>query len=137
MSEGLTILSLSEALADHAAGRQALIARNIAHADTPGYRAADLTAFSDSYAARSAVEDAGAFRPAASRAGHLTGTGDAASGAESQAAYLPGAASPNGNTVALEDQMVRASEAKLQHELALGVWRKSLDIIRAALERPR
>ena len=85
MSEGLTILSLSEALADHAAGRQALIARNVAHADTPRYRAADLTPFSDSYAARAAMDEAGAFRPAASRAGHLTGTGDAASGAEVRA----------------------------------------------------
>ena len=132
MSEGLTILSLSEALADHAAGRQALIARNVAHADTPRYRAADLTPFSDSYAARAAMDEAGAFRPAASRAGHLTGTGDAAS-----AAWLPAAASPNGNTVALEDQMVRAADAKLQHEMALGVWRKSLDILRVALERPR
>ncbi|SFH92190.1 FlgB family protein [Albimonas pacifica] len=137
MSEGLTILSLTEALADHAAGRQALIARNVAHADTPGYRAADLTPFSDSYAARAALDDAGAFRPAATRAGHLSGTGDAASGAEVRAAHLPAAASPNGNTVALEDQMVRAAEAKLQHEMALGVWRKSLDILRVALERPR
>ncbi len=137
MSEGLTILNLSEALAGHASGRQALIARNVAHADTPGYRAADLTSFSDSYAARSALDDAGAFRPAATRAGHLSGTGDAASGGEVRAAWLPAAASPNGNTVALEDQMVRAADAKLQQELALGVWRKSLDILRAALERPR
>ncbi|MDF2233511.1 FlgB family protein [Albimonas sp. CAU 1670] len=137
MSEGLTILSLSEALADHAARRQALIARNVAHADTPGYRAADLTAFSDSYAARAAVAENPPFRPAATRAGHVEGAADALSGAEVRAAFLPGAASPNGNTVALEDQMVRGAEAKLQHEMALGVWRKTLDILRASMERPR
>lgn len=137
MSEGLAILSLAEALADHAARRQALISRNVAHADTPGYRAADLTAFADSYAARSAMDDAAAVRPAATRAGHLTGLEDAGSGAETRAAFLPGASSPNGNTVALEDQMVRGAEARLQHDMALGVWRKTLDILRTAMERPR
>ena len=38
MYENLSILRLSSALAGHAAQRQSLTARNIANADTPGYR---------------------------------------------------------------------------------------------------
>ena len=137
MSQGLTILSLAEALADHSAARQALIARNVAHADTPGYRAGDLTPFADSYAARAAMNDQAAFVPAATRPGHVGLAADSVSGAEIREAFLPGAASPNGNTVALEDQMVRAADSKRQHDMALGIWRKSLDILRAAIEPPR
>ena len=33
--------------------------------------------------------------------------------------------------------MVRAAETRMQHEMALGVWRKSLDILRASLGPPR
>jgi flagellar basal-body rod protein FlgB len=136
MAQDLKILSLAESLADHAARRQELLARNVAHADTPGYRAADLEPFSQTYAARAVIGDAAAFRPAATRPGHAAGPAGGA-GAEARAEAAPGAASPNGNTVALDDQMVRAAEAKLQHDLALGVWRKSLDILRAAMGRPR
>ena len=46
-----------------------------------------------------------------------------------------GAASPNGNDVSLEDQMIRAADLRMEQELAIGVWRKSLDILRASLGR--
>lgn len=132
MSSELQILSLAEALAEHAARRQALVARNVAHADTPGHRAQDLAPFSETVAAR-AAQDGESLRPRATRPGH-SGFADA-SGAEAEVVEnaRTGAASPNGNTVSLEDQMVRAAEAKMQHDLALGVWRKSLDILRAAM----
>ncbi len=45
------------------------------------------------------------------------------------------AESPNGNTVSLEDQMVRGVEAQRQHTMALAVWQKSLDILRFSLGR--
>ena len=38
MFNGLAILKTASALAGHASARQAVIARNIANADTPGYR---------------------------------------------------------------------------------------------------
>lgn len=136
MSGELKILSLAESLASFAATRQTVLSRNVAHADTPGYRAQDLTPFSRSFQAMEATEDGLAFRPRATRAGHVDpDTGPA--GTEAVKASSRGAASPNGNDVSLEDQMVRASETRLQHELALGVWRKSLDILRAAVTPPR
>ena len=46
-----------------------------------------------------------------------------------------GAETPNGNTVSLEDQMLRAAEVRQQHELATGVYAKSLEILRAAVTR--
>lgn len=135
MTQGLQILSLAEALAGYASARQTLISRNVAHADTPGWQAQDLTDFSRTYAARNALEDGLAFRPAATRAGHA-GL-ERGGGAEAEATMVDGVAAPNGNTVSLEDQMVRAAQTRVQHDMALGVWRKSMDILRASLGPPR
>ncbi|MGM0584728.1 MAG: FlgB family protein [Pseudomonadota bacterium] len=132
MSSELQILSLAEALAEHASRRQVLVARNVAHADTPGHRARDLAPFSETVAAQ-AAQDGEGFRPRAMRPGHAGFADASGAGAEVVEDARTGAASPNGNTVSLEDQMVRAAEARMQHDLALGVWRKSLDILRAAM----
>ena len=42
---------------------------------------------------------------------------------------------PNGNTVSLEDQMMRSADARQSHDLALGVYRKTMDIMRNSLGR--
>ena len=46
-----------------------------------------------------------------------------------------GADSPNGNSVSIEDQMARGARAVADHELALGVLRKSMDLIRMSIGR--
>ena len=45
MFDNLEVLQMSQAMARHAGARQAIAARNLAHADTPGYKARDLVAF--------------------------------------------------------------------------------------------
>jgi flagellar basal-body rod protein FlgB len=89
-----------------------------------------LKPFAETYASQSAS----AFQLKTTRDGHLPSM---ASGYEAQAVHLTafGAESPNGNNVSLEDQLVRASQVKGQHDLALGVYRKSLDILRMSLGR--
>lgn len=122
------LLRLAQASAEHAAQRQAVVARNIAHADTPGYRAQDIPPFSDIFA-RTAPAELRATRP-----GHLAAEGG---GAPRARAVATGAEAPNGNTVSLEDQMLRAAEARRQHGMALAVYSKSLDILRASMGRIR
>ncbi len=136
MPTGLTLLDLSDRLASHAERRQGLISENVANADTPGYRARDLTPFSESYEARAALGDDDGFRPAATRPGHA-GFGASESGARVVEDARTGAASPNGNDVSLEDQMTRSAELRMEHDLALGVWSKSLAILRSSLGRGR
>ncbi len=129
MLETPYVMKLAQSLARHAGARQTQIAKNIANADTPGYRARDLVDFSDTY---QRSEPAEAQRTTRSK--HLT-----ASAAETafRSYDLGGEASPNGNTVSLETEMVRASEAKSAHDTALSVYRSSLDILRTSLGRGR
>ena len=49
MFEKLEVFAMAQALARHGAARQAVIAQNVANADTPGYRARDAVEFSETY----------------------------------------------------------------------------------------
>lgn len=137
MMQDLKLLNLATGLASHAGRRLGMIAENIAHADTPGYQARDLTAFADTFAARQQTGDGhemSSFVGRATRPGHFRPSAESLAGVESEAKFITamGASSPNGNTVSLEDQMVRSAETKMNHDLALGVWRSSLNILRAS-----
>jgi flagellar basal-body rod protein FlgB len=127
MFERIEMMRMARAMGHHVAQRQVVVARNIANADTPGYRAQDLAPFEDSY--RRGVETP-ALR--ASNPRHIPYEGQlrptALTTDEAQA-------SPNGNTVSLETEMVRAAEVKRQHDLSIGIYRSALTLMRASLGR--
>lgn len=127
MFNDLAVLDLASSMARHAAERHKLIAENVANADTPGYRARDVQDFS------TLVNDR--FTPRATRPGHVGASGDRVQPAAVVMPDLP--AEPNGNTVNLEDQTLRAVEAQGQHRLALTVYGKTLDLLRLGLGRVR
>ncbi len=125
-------LRMAQNLAAHASSRQSVIAQNIANADTPRYKARDLASFVDSF--RETAQLKASSRPA--RSGHIS-LGEVGSGRTAIKSAEFGAESPNGNTVSLEDQLVRAAEVKYQHDLALGIYAKSINILRAGMGRIR
>jgi len=123
MIENMTIFQLASGLTRYAADRQAITTQNTANADTPGYKARDLVPFSQSFAAESAL----GMR--STRDGHI-------SRPTKTVLVSPfGAESPNGNTVSLENEMIRAAEIRQQHDLAVGVYQKSLLILRTSMGR--
>jgi flagellar basal-body rod protein FlgB len=122
----LNVLSLASALAAHASARQRLIAENVANADTPGYRARDVADFS------AVLDGPPAFEARTTRPGHIPFGADA-HGFEPREQATMGAETPNGNSVSLEDQMMRAAAVRQEHDLALGVYAKSLEILRTAV----
>lgn len=131
MASDLTILALAERLAAHAATRQRLVAENVANADTPGWKARDLPPFAEILAAAPPPR----LGDGRSRPGHLDLSEGLPPGATPQEIAAPGATNPNGNTVSLEDQMLRSAELGLQHELALGIWQAATRLLRHGLAR--
>ncbi|MEO1549603.1 MAG: FlgB family protein [Pseudomonadota bacterium] len=127
MPQDLTIFSLASALAQHASQRQDVIAQNVAHADTPGFKARDLTPFSAS------LDGNAPTALTQTRPGHVGSFSRSTFAVEEIS--LPGAEAPNGNTVSLEDQMLRSAQARQSHDLALGVYSKALEIMRLSLGR--
>ncbi|WP_086053723.1 FlgB family protein [Pseudoruegeria sp. SK021] len=129
MYKGLTLFNVASALASHAGARQSIIARNIANSETPGFKARDLTSFGDAYAQ-------GGVRQAlrTSRPGHQQ-TPLQPNGAALVEGIVPGDAAPNGNTVSVETEMMKASEVRFQHNMAVSVYRSGIDLLRSGLGR--
>lgn len=130
MSFDLTILQMASGLAQQSGARLSLVSQNIANADTPGYRARDLPAFAEVWANGSGVH------LTATRPGHMGAPAGSLAGRPDESAAM-GAMSPNGNDVSIEDQMMTAAAIRQDHDLALGVWSKSLDMLRSAIGKRR
>ncbi|MGB0410598.1 MAG: flagellar basal body rod protein FlgB [Pikeienuella sp.] len=147
MSQDIHILAMAKGLAHHATTRQALVTENIANADTSEFRARDVKPFAEIYKGPGKPESGGdsrtaSFHPIATRDGHAGYVPTGAQGAPQYAAaayetHRIEADSSNGNSVSLEDQMARGAEAKMSHEMALGVLKKSMDLIRMTIGRGR
>ncbi|MHC0051962.1 FlgB family protein [Actibacterium sp. D379-3] len=125
----IELLQMAHGMATHAASRQSVLARNIANADTPGYRARDVASFADTY-----QQDTGDFAPRITRAGHLSGT-QVGSPAPKAHVVAGAATAPNGNSVSLETEMMKAVETRGQHDMALSVYKSALGIMRSSLGR--
>ena len=129
MLDKLEVFQMAQAMAQYAETRQSAIAQNIAQADTPGYKAKDVAPFAETYRAQEGSE---ALR--ATREKHLSGN---SGGFEPQiiTASQTGSQSPNGNTVSLDLEMMRAAEVRIQHDTALTIYQTSLDILRTSIGR--
>lgn len=128
MFKNLTVFRMAYGMATHAGVRQAAVARNIANADTPGYRPRDVVPYAETL-----KETPGADTQKATRAGHLNGQLRDAPPEVSQRdiAY----SDPNGNAVSLEQEILKAVEVKRQHDRATAIYKSSLTILRASLGR--
>ncbi|UWQ91324.1 FlgB family protein [Rhodobacteraceae bacterium M382] len=130
MFSKLNVFQLAHAMATHAGKRQAVISANVANADTPGYMAKDLVSF------RQLVESAEGGRPdtmVASRTRHLNGQSSSLLSATE--ATTSSQLSSGENSVSLETEMLKAAEAKREHDRALAIYKSSLNILRTSLGR--
>ncbi|MGH1423089.1 MAG: FlgB family protein [Pseudooceanicola sp.] len=126
MFKSLEVFQTASAMAAHAGKRQAVIARNIANADTPGFRANDIASFAT-------VWKPGKEAMRATRSEHLHGVF-----ANQMPRAVPtngGNVSPNGNSVSLEEEMVKAADTDRQHQRALAIYRSALTVLRSSLGR--
>lgn len=128
MFENMEIFRMAHALARHAGARQAVVSQNMANADTPGYAARDIAAFAQVYA-----PDGGGQALRATRAGHMLGADARLDFAVAK--DLDAVADPNGNSVTLETEMLRAVDVKRQHDRALAIYKSSLTVLRTAIGR--
>ncbi len=120
------VMRMAQEKARHSAARQVVIAENIAQANTPGFRARDIAAFSDSYRSDPTLR--------ATRATHLDAPGSRAELRPHVDSDAPTFA-PNGNTVSLEREMMRAAKTRQGHDLALSIYSSARTVLRTALGR--
>lgn len=127
MYQSLDIFQTAGAMAQHAGQRQAIVARNIANADTPGYSAQQIAPFHDVYTASAAPP----LR--ATRAGHIAPSAPVITSARTGDAG--GEPAPNGNTVSIEGEMLASVNITREHSRALAIYQHGMTILRSALGR--
>jgi flagellar basal-body rod protein FlgB len=110
--------------------RQQTIAENIANANTPGYKARDLKALD--FARVLAGESTGPGM-AVTDPRHLKGAAGLADGRFTAVAGKDRETTPDGNSVTLEDEMMRLGETQMSHQAATGLYRKAIEMLRIAV----
>lgn len=127
MFENIELIRMARAMGQHVSQRQAIVARNIANADTPGFRAQDVTPFEDSY------RQGGDLSLRMTNMRHLGTPGWSPDGTRVVATET--GVSPNGNSVSIEAEMLKAAELKRSHDLSLGIYRSALNLMRTSIGR--
>lgn len=112
--------------------RQQVLARNIANADTPGYRPRDLKSFGFDEMVRS---QASGFDMERTNPVHLGGRRQPSRRFAERKERRPFETAPSGNAVILEEQMAKVNETSVAHKLTTELYRKHLGMIRTALGR--
>jgi flagellar basal-body rod protein FlgB len=127
----LTQLPLLEAMRSRMSflsARQTVLAENVANANTPEYRARDIE--EPDFAAMAAGETNGGGL-AVTDPGHITTASQGFGGFKAK--DMPDSeATPNGNSVVLEEQMMKLSSVQMDYSTVTQLYRKALSMIRLA-----
>jgi flagellar basal-body rod protein FlgB len=111
--------------------RQRVIAQNVANSDTPGYVARDLKAPTDFAVAMRA---GGALQMTRTSAAHIAPAGPVA---RFTAGQVPDSETTlDGNSVVVEEQMLKMAESRMAYDAAIGFYQKSMQMLRMAARPP-
>jgi flagellar basal-body rod protein FlgB len=127
---------------DYLKQRQAMVAQNVANADLPGYKAKDLVSFSQALESRSEAGGRSGVRGAhvqpvslaLTDTAHINGSGNptgASFGSNRPAASYE--TLPSGNSVVLEEQMMKISEIGNDYNLITNLYRNASGMMKLAL----
>jgi len=114
--------------------RQQIVAQNVANSDTPRFQPKDLKPFSfDAQMKKQAPSGASVTHPAHipldRSQGGLTSGWNAVVERDSETTL-------DGNSVVLEEQMLKLSDARMNYDAAIGFYQKSIGLLRTAVRTP-
>lgn len=118
---------------------QSVLSQNIANADTPGYKAQqlekqDFSGLVDDLAGGGAnsMRTSSATRMQATNARHMTPGGTMADSADVKD-RKGGEESPSGNSVVLEEEMLKVADNQMQYGMVVNLYKKNMGLLKIAL----
>ena len=109
--------------------RQRVLAENIANSDMPRFAPRDLVAIEERQM-RPAVAP---VQVAMTSAAHIAGRPFAGGHLEGERAEEGWETTPDGNSVVLEEQMMKLTQNQIDHQVATTLYGRSLALLRAAV----
>lgn len=130
----LPILSMLRTRLDWSQQRQRVLAENVANSDTPNYRARDLAPLKFVPADQLAATGVTPVTLVQTESGHIAGSNAAGSSFRSQtnSRYE---VRPGGNTVGLEDEMMKVAANQMDYQAVAALYTRSLNLLKTALGR--
>ena len=121
--------------------RQRVIAENVANADTPGFTPRDIRAPSFEEAMRAArTSSAGGHGGPGvlvrTSAGHIAGPGGSGATPYTPEKAPDSETRQDGNSVVLEEEMLKMAESRMNYDAAISFYQKSLNLLRMAARSP-
>ncbi|MBV9541016.1 MAG: flagellar basal body rod protein FlgB [Alphaproteobacteria bacterium] len=116
--------------------RQNVLAQNVANVDTPGYTAKDLKPvnFEDILSgATTPSQFTGGMRTTNAR--HIALNTTSSTGDYTDFDSPDVAANPSGNTVSLEQEMIRVADTQAEYQAATNLYAKAIDMMKTAIGR--
>ncbi len=132
-TQNIPLLSAMNAKMQYLEKRNEVISQNIANADTPKYRARDLTKVDFGTVLKDLI-DSDKVHIETTHPGHMPQP-DAVEKARNQKQKVTYEVAPDDNAVILEEQMVKATEINMDFNLLTNLMRKQSGMIRTALGR--
>lgn len=136
----LSVFGMLRSRMDWLNTRQKVLARNVSNADTPDFRAMDLKQPSFAELMRNSerrgqLDDR--LGMTKTHGAHIRpggfSSGRAEFGGEEESKYE---VSPTGNTVVLEEEMMKVAETTAQYEIVSTLYRKGMSMMRVAIGPP-
>jgi flagellar basal-body rod protein FlgB len=117
--------------------RQKVLAENVANADTARFTPEDLKPFS--FDARlQMAKTQGVSIMSTTQPGHMVPPGQGHGlGSQFRSVKSPDSETTlNGNSVVLEEEMIKMGEARVNYDAAIGFYQKSMNLLRMAARPP-
>ena len=116
--------------------RQTVLAENIANADTPDYRPRDLSPLNfDALLRDTGRRQSSVAAPSVAKTdtSHLSLNSAMSSSSRSKESKMTYEVAPAGNSVVLEEQLIKANEVASDHRLVTNLYQKQVNLLRTAL----
>src|SRR5579864_7846110 len=137
--DDIPVFAMLKSRLSYLAERQQVIAQNVANSDTPGFTPMDLKPFR-------LPQAAGAAAPLALAPVATTLTSPLHLAPPASRGLPPGSPKPvatpdsettlNGNSVVLEEEMIKMSQSRSDYDAAVAFYQQSLALIQMAAKRP-
>lgn len=129
----IPLFSMLKGRFGHLGERQRLISQNVANSDTPGYTPTDLKGYS--FEAQMKAQGTPTVTQAVTQAGHMAS--DARKPAPFKAIKTKDSETTlDGNSVVLEEEMMKMAQARMNYDAAISFYQKSLAMLRTASRPP-